>query len=187
MSIADLHERAVAAFGSRLLLVKPDQWAAPTPSEGWDVRALVNHVTGEDLWTPPLMAGQTIAEVGDRFDGDVLGEDPVAAYRQAAAQAVAAVREPGALDRTVHLSFGDTPAQEYVNQLFADHLIHAWDLARAVGADERLDPDLVDACAAWFADVEEMYRAAGVIGPRPAVPDDADAQTRLLAMFGRRA
>ncbi len=72
-------------------------------------------------------------------------------------------------------------------QLFADHLIHAWDLARAIGADERLDPELVDACAAWFAPVEEAYRGAGAIAGRPPVPDGADAQTRLLAMFGRRA
>jgi hypothetical protein len=74
-----------------------------------------------------------------------------------------------------------------VSQLFADHLIHAWDLARAVGADERLDPELIDACAAWFASMEKTYRAIGAIGDRPETPPDADAQTKLLAAFGRTA
>jgi uncharacterized protein (TIGR03086 family) len=91
------------------------------------------------------------------------------------------------MDRTVHLSFGDFPGREYAMQLFADHLIHAWDLARAIGADERLDAELVAACTTWFAPVEEAYRSAGAIADRPPVPDGADAQTRLLAMFGRLA
>ena len=53
------------------------------------------------------------------------------------------------MDRIVHLSFGDFPGREYTLQLFADHLIHAWDLARAIGAEERLDAGLVGACASW--------------------------------------
>jgi uncharacterized protein (TIGR03086 family) len=91
------------------------------------------------------------------------------------------------MERIVHLSFGDTPADEYAYQLFADHLIHGWDLARAIGADETLDPELVDACAAWFAEREALYRQVGAIGDRPDVPEDADTQTRLLAAFGRKA
>ena len=71
------------------------------------------------------------------------------------------------MDRTVHLSFGDFPGREYAMQLFADMLIHGWDLARAIGADEQLDPELVAALAAWFADMADAYRAAGAVGPRP--------------------
>ena len=93
----------------------------------------------------------------------------------------------GALERVVDLSSGPTPAREYVSQLFADHLIHAWDLARAIGADERLDPELVDACAAWFASMEDLYRSIGAIGPRAETAPGADAQTTLLAAFGRTA
>jgi hypothetical protein len=54
-------------------------------------------------------------------------------------EAHAAVAQPGALDRTVHLSFGDTSGQQYVVQLTADLAIHAWDLARATGQDDTLD------------------------------------------------
>jgi uncharacterized protein (TIGR03086 family) len=139
----------------------------------------------EDRWTVPVMAGATIAEVGDRFDGDLLGDDPAGNTADAADQAEAAVGEPGALDRTVHLSFGDTPAEEYVRQLLADHLIHAWDLAAATGLDRQLDPDTVRVCAEWFAEREDLYRGAGAIGPRVEVPETADEQSRLLGAFGR--
>ena len=179
------HRRAVARFGALVHAIGEDQWGLPTPCTEWTVRDLVNHVTAEDLWTVPLMDGRTIADVGSGFDGDVLGADPVAAWDAAAAAARAAVDRDGALDRTVHLSFGDTPATEYVDQLFADHLVHAWDLAQAIGADDTLDRDLVDACAVWFTGVEAAYRAAGAVADRPAVPPDADAQARLLARFGR--
>lgn len=186
MDLVDLHQRACAEFGNRLRAVRADQWTSTTPCTEWDVRALVNHIVYEDLWTPPLMAGQTIAEVGDRFEGDVLGDDPVGAYDKASADAIVAVHEEGALTRIVHLSFGDVPGEEYVWQLFTDHLIHAWDLARGIGADESLNPDLVNACAGWFAEREEIYRSSGAIGPAMTVAADAGPQTRLLAAFGRR-
>jgi uncharacterized protein (TIGR03086 family) len=185
--IAELHRRACEAFAARVEGVRDEQWALLTPCVDWDVQALVNHVVGEDRWTAPLMAGSTIAEIGDLFDGDLLGEDPKGACAAAVKEAVAAVGAPGSLQRTVHLSFGDVPGEEYAWQLFADHLIHTWDLAVAVGGDERLDPELVAGCAGWFAEREQAYRAAGAIAARPAVADDADPQTTLLAGFGRDA
>jgi uncharacterized protein (TIGR03086 family) len=185
--IVDLHRRAVKLFGEHVHAVGDDQWDAPTPDDEWNVRDLVNHLVGENLWTKPLMQGKTIEDVGSAYDGDVLGDDPVVAWDSSADSALVATGDPGAMDRIVHLSFGDTPASEYTYQLFADHLIHGWDLARAIGADETLDAELVEACAAWFAEREELYRQAGAIAGRPDVPADADAQTRLLAAFGRTA
>jgi uncharacterized protein (TIGR03086 family) len=185
MEIPAMFRSAVAEFDARVRQIGDHQWRAATPDEDWSVRDLVNHVAGEDLWAPPLLAGSTIAEVGDRFDGDVLGADPGSAWAAASARAVRAVEEPGAMDRIVHLSFGDFPGREYALQLFADHLIHAWDLARAIGADESLDGRLVASCATWFDAMEDAYRSAGAIAARPLVPGDADAQTVLLARFGR--
>lgn len=184
-ALGDRHARATAAFGDLVHTIGPGQWGLPTPCAEWTVRELVNHVTAENLWMPPLLSGATIADVGDRFDGDVLGDDPVDAWDEAAARALAALDIPGALTRTVHLSFGEAPADEYVRQMLADHVVHAWDLACAIETGDRLDEDVVAACADWFDTVEDAYRQAGAIGPRETVPVDADEQTRLLARFGR--
>lgn len=182
-----LHRRATAHFGDLVHTIGPGQWVLPTPCAEWTVRDLVNHVTAENLWMPPLLSGALIADVGDRFDGDVLGDDPIAAWDAAATQALAALDDLDVMARTVHLSFGDSPADEYVRQLLADHVVHAWDLAQAIDADDHLDDALVAACTEWFDSVEHTYRRAGAIGPREAVAPDADAQQRLLARFGRSA
>lgn len=184
MEVIELHRRACGEFGTRVEDIDPGDWASPTPCEGWDVRALVAHVVDEARWTAPLLAGRTIAEVAPELPDDPLGDDPLAAWRSASAEAIgaAAAADP---DTTVHLSFGDHPARFYLTQLAADHVIHAWDLARGIGGDERLDPQLVEAVAVWFAGQEDAYRAGGVIAERTAVPDGADPQTRLLAAFGR--
>ena len=178
MEVPAMLRRSVEEFSARVSQIGDDQW---------EVRDLVKHVLAENLWAPPLFAGSTIGDVGDRFDGDVLGPDPRGSWLAASGDALAAADASGAMDRTVHLSFGDFPGREYAMQLFADHLIHAWDLARAIGADDRLDAELVGACATWFAGMEDGYRSAGAVGARPPVPDSADPQARLLAMFGRRA
>lgn len=185
MNIQAMFRGAVEEFGARVRQIGDHQWQTATPDEDWSVRDLVNHVVAEDLWAPPLLAGSTITEVGDRFDGDVLGTEPQASWAAASAEAVRAVEQDGALNRIVHLSFGDFPGHEYALQLFADHLIHAWDLARAIGADERLDAGLVATCATWFDAVEDAYRSAGAIAARRPVPAETDAQTMLLARFGR--
>ena len=153
----DLYRRASDTFGANVHRVRPYQWDLPTPCTEWDVRTLVNHVVGENRWAVPLFGGGTIAEVGDRFDGDLLGADPMAAWDESAAEALAVIDEMGATERTVHLSFGDFPGREYAMQLFADLLVHGWDLARATGQDEILDPELVAACAGWFAELAPAW------------------------------
>lgn len=182
-----LFPRATEGFGARVRSVGNDQWALSTPCSDWNVRQLVNHLVSEELWAAPLLAGRTIAEVGDQYDGDVLGDDPLAAWTAAAAAATAAAAEPGAGDRTVHLSFGDFSGRDYLGQLVSDHAIHAWDLARAVGADEDLDPDVVDFVYDFLVPQVEGWRAAGVFGPAQPAPEGAGRQARLLALSGRSA
>lgn len=185
MEAAVLHRRCVESWQQRLDGVSGEQWDGPTPCEGWSVRDLVNHVVGEELWTAPLVRGSTIEEVGDRFAGDVLGEDPAATGRAAAAEAAQAVEETAGRGAKVHLSYGDEEADEYVRQLAADHLVHGWDLAAATGQDRALDDELVAEVAGWYADREALYRSGGAVGP--VVNRTGDRQTELLARFGRDA
>jgi uncharacterized protein (TIGR03086 family) len=186
VDIVGLFGRSCREFDRRVAEVGADQWALDTPCTEWDVRTLVNHVAVEDLWVPPLLRGESIEQVGDRFDGDQLGDDPKAAWRAAHDAAVRAVGELPSPESTVHLSFGDFPASFYLTQLIFDHVVHAWDLATAIDGDTRLDPELVDFSVDEFVSHEDSYRASGAIAERPTMPDGADAQTRLLAMFGRR-
>jgi len=186
MDVVELFRRSCQEFDRRVAEVGADQWSQGTPCTEWDVRTLVNHVAVEDLWVPPLLDGATVEDVGDRFDGDQLGGDPKGSWRAARDAAVAAVDGLPSVDSTVHLSFGDFPASFYISQLIFDHVVHAWDLATAIGADTRLGPELVDFSVDEFAAQEDSYRASGSIAERPDVPTGADPQTRLLAMFGRR-
>lgn len=185
MDLATLYTRTVDGWTDRVRAVTPDQWDRPTPCREWSVRDLMNHVVGEDLWTAPLMEGRTIADVGDRFDGDVLGADPVGKALAAAGEAGATVSALLPTRRQVHLSYGDESMDEYVHQLAADHLVHSWDLAAAIGADPRLDPELVAEVAEWFVAREDAYRSGGAVASRLAL--NGDAQHDLLARFGRDA
>jgi len=183
MDAAELHRRTTESWMRRVGAVGAGQWGNPTPCTEWDVRALVNHVVGEDRWTVPLMAGSTIADVGAQFDGDLLGDDGVDAAHTAAVEAVRSVAAQLPSVGEVQLSYGAESPQEYVRQLSADHLIHGWDLAVATGGDPGLDPELVAEVASWFAEREEGYRGAGIIAERAA--SDGDPQSDLLAAFGR--
>lgn len=176
--------RATDGFVARARQINSTQWSAATPCSEWDVRALVNHVAGEYRWVPEMIAGRTVADVGDRLDGDLLGDDPLQALIEAQRLALAAVEAPGVLATTVHLSFGDTPASEYARQMTVDSVIHAWDLARAIGGDETLDPELVELSYAELQRCAEDWRAAGVFGPVTAA-SDGSTQAKVLALAGR--
>lgn len=187
MDLVALHRRAADRFVDVVRQVGADEWHRPTPCTEWDVRALVAHNHSENLWVPPIMAGRTLEEVGDALDGDQLGDDPVRSYAAGSAAACAAVGQPGALERTVHLSMGDTSGADFVWQRLADLVVHRWDLLRGIGADEHLEPDLVEVVYRWALPYEEMLASAPDYFDPPVEPTpDADAQTRLLNLFGRR-
>lgn len=163
-----------------------ERWDAATPCTEWNVRDLVNHLTAEQLWVPELLAGRTTAEVGDKFTGDVLGADPVATWRAAIAAAVAAFAAVETRERTVELSSGTRAAHEYLDEMVTDLAIHGWDLAVALHVDETIDPLTVDRLLIeWTGRTAELQHP--LFGdPLPSEPAD-DPQTKLLAIFGRRA
>jgi uncharacterized protein (TIGR03086 family) len=185
MDLLDAHGQAMAHFDRAVHAVRPDQWQAPTPCTEWSVRKLVNHLVYEQLWAPPLLAGATVAEVGDRFDGDVLGDDPVATWQTASAAARAAFTEPGVLDRDVHVSWGKIPAQEYGWQMTIDFAVHGWDLATAVGLPIALGDELAGAVLAQIEPQVATWQGMGVFAPPVPVAPDADQQTKLVALLGR--
>ncbi len=187
MDLVEQHRRAMAEFDRRVQQLTEDRWHVDTPCEEWDARTLVNHLVVEQLWVPHLLSGATLEQVGDRFDGDQLGDDPVGAWTRAAGPAREAVGTAGALDRTVHTSMGELPASEYVTQLTMDLAIHAWDLARALEIDDTLDAELVGELHRVWAPRADELSGSGLFAPAIEVGADADPQTRLLAELGRDA
>ncbi|TXL87654.1 TIGR03086 family metal-binding protein [Streptomyces sp. IB2014 016-6] len=186
--LLDRHGEALDLFTDRVHAVDADQWRAGTPCTEWSVRDLVNHLTSEQLWVPPLVSeGRSMAEVGDAFDGDVLGEDPVATWDRAAAAARAAFAERGALERTVQLSYGVTPVAAYCSQMVLDAVVHTWDLSRGIGVNERLPRPLVDFALKEVEPYAGSLSGSGLFDAPLEPPPGADAQTRLLAMLGRES
>jgi uncharacterized protein (TIGR03086 family) len=185
-NIADVHAQALGATGRIVAAIPQGRWHADTPCKEWDVRGLVNHLVSGNSWAAELAAGKTIDEVGDRLDGDLLGGDPAAAYDASARAAAAVFRRPGALGAPCAVSYGPVPGSVYAGHRFIDVLIHGWDLAVATGQDPTIDPALVAACEDVMEPQAALFRAAGAFGDEVSVPPGASAQTRLLAMAGRR-
>lgn len=188
---------AMDVFDTQVRAVPPGAWEAPTPCRDWDVRALVNHLTVEHLWVPPLLAGLTRDDIGPRFDGDQLGVDPVTRWTATARRSRDAWNRPAIWSTTPMLSFGPTPAGEYAFQLTADLLLHGWDLARAIDAAGRLPGDTTSArtvgnnreLVRWVYDALsaqiDAWRVVGIFADPVTVRDDADDWTRLTALSGR--
>jgi uncharacterized protein (TIGR03086 family) len=184
---ADLYIAAMDATQRYVAGVPSDKWTNPTPCDEWDVRDVVSHVVSGNLWLGELFNGKTIEEVGDVFEGDVLGDDPVGAYKRSVEIAKAAVSAPGAMDATTHLSFGDVPGSEYASQMFLDLLIHGWDIAAGSGQDRTLNADLVRACYPVAEKMTSVARETGAYGDDLGVTDESDLQTKLLGLLGRSA
>lgn len=167
--------------------IPADGWAGSTPCTEWDVRALVNHLVGEIRWMVPLFDGRSVADVGDSLSGDLLGDDPVGAWDAAAGEVIATVDAPGAMGITIHLSRRDLTGAAYAQEVFTDLAIHGWDLARAIGADETIDADIVEIIDGIMRPIVADLKSSGVFGPVVVAPEGADAQTQLLALLGRVA
>lgn len=162
---SDPVELLVAAndeFARRLRLIGPDDWRRPTPCSEWDVRALVHHVVGANVRYQLLLHGAPTEQVEAMRTVDHLGDDALASFVATADRVVACFHEDGALERIAHHATGDRTGRELLSMRILDATIHAWDLARAIGADETLDDD---------ADAD--------------VPRNASPQDQLLHRLGR--
>lgn len=186
-TLLEQYDHALAEFDSRVSQIGDDQWSAPTPCSHWDVRALVAHLVDECRWVPYLLDGGTVDDAGDRFAGDPLGDDPKAAWRAASTAAREAFGAEGAVDHSVAVSYGEISARDYLWQLTVDLTVHAWDLARGIGADEQLDHELVRRIHSETEHDTESLAKSGLFDPPVHVPTHADLQARMLGLFGRRA
>jgi uncharacterized protein (TIGR03086 family) len=156
-------------------------WDAPSPVDGWVARDVVRHLIE---WLPGfLAAGSAIALP----TGPSVDDDPVAAWQVHCDAVQAVLDDPATADLVLaNPHVGELPLDRAIDQFYTtDVFMHTWDLARATGQDDRLDPGFCQELLAVMEQVEEAMRSSGHYGARVAVPDDADVQTRLLGFIGR--
>jgi len=168
-------------FGDVVDGVRPDQWDDPAPVDGWAARDVVRHLVE---WFPAfLSAGAGV----DLPAGPSVDDDPAGAWRHLQDAVQALLDDAASAGRVLsNPHIGDVPLPQAVSQFFTgDVFMHAWDLARATGQDDTLDPDRCAAMLAGMEPIEELMRQSGQYGARVEVAEDADVQTRLLGFIGR--
>ncbi|MCS5733062.1 TIGR03086 family metal-binding protein [Herbiconiux daphne] len=176
-----LQERAHQEFATRVAAVT--DWNAPTPDTDWNVADLVRHVIEEQQWVPWLLSGLSPRQARSRLrpldDADLQHEWHLFSL------AATTAWHDAAPDSLVTLSYDTVPVLDYLKEQVSDVTIHAWDLARAVGAEESIDDELVAAVWTVFEPQKETLEASGLFASPVPVPDDAPLLSRLLALTGR--
>jgi hypothetical protein len=174
--------------------IADDQWSIQLPASFRTRRIdrtptlqeIINYHAYDDAWVPDMLAGSTMDEVGrEKFDGDLLGGDPIGAFTAIVDKACAAARDFNDLERTVHLSFGDFSARHYFWQINQFRALRAHDIAKVIGADPTLPKELVQGIWEEVSPNAEEWRAIGVFPAAVVVPEDASLQDRLLGLTGR--
>jgi len=169
-----------------------DQWDTKVPDDmsprrpGVTLRQIINYHAYDDAWVPDVLAGKTIEEVGTTWDGDLLGDHPKLNFASIVETAVMTVRGFDDLERTVHLSYGDYTAREYLKHITCFRGLRIYDIADFIGADTTMPDDLVQGLWDEIAPEAEQWRQMGVFGPAVDVPEAAPLQDRLLGLTGRR-
>jgi uncharacterized protein (TIGR03086 family) len=179
--IADRYRRLAGAFADRIAAVPADRWADVSPCDGWTARDVVRHVVDSQGIFLRLVG----REPGPLPDVDA---DPAAAWDAARAPIQAGLDDPELAAAEFDGMFGRSTFAAAVDTFLGlDLVVHGWDLARATGQDETIDPADLDRALASARGFGDALRGPGVCGPELEVAPDADAQTRTLAFLGRRA
>lgn len=184
MDAKDLFHEATKEANSCVTRVQPSQLSDPTPCSEWNLRDLIGHMVYELAWVPAMLAGKTITEVGEAYEGDLLGDDPVGAWSRALAQALGAV-DNAKLTHTVHLSYGDYSAEHYIREAASDMLIHGWDVGQALEYSLIFNKPAAQTVYDFVLPRAAEFRGSGLFGDVVPTKEGDSLQTKLLAFYGR--
>jgi uncharacterized protein (TIGR03086 family) len=180
--IAERYERVTAELTERIRGVPESAWDNPSPCQGWTARDVVGHLID---WIRAFFGTQ-----GVEFpSAPPVADDPLGAWEAVRVTIARALADPTLAAKQVATPFSTQSLAETVDMIVTgDVFTHTWDLARATGQSEALDPDQLQRMIAGLGAMpEEVLRSDGMFGPRIDVPADADDQTRFLGYVGRRA
>lgn len=184
--ISDRYRRRADIFEALVANVAADRWSSPSPCDDWDARGVVGHIID--------MHGVMLNPLGRELSpAPTLDADPLGAFRAARADVEAVLADPVTAQHECDTPMGRMTVAEHVDGVVSeDMVIHGWDLARATGQDDTIDPAEVERLWPSVQDMPEEMRTPGafgpgivVFGPEVAVPADAPLQDRLMGKFGR--
>ena len=179
---AERYRQVAATFTDRVRNVSDDAWSRPAPPDGWAARDVVSHLTE---WFPAFLAAGTDIRLPK---GPPVTEDPVANWTTVSDGVQELLDDPATADKVLdHPVAGRHQLDQAIHNFFtSDVFMHTWDLSRATGQDETLDPEFAAELLAGMESLDEVLRASGQYGPKVEVPEDADVQTKLIAFIGRQ-
>jgi len=159
------------------------RWNRRSPCDAWDARGVLEHVIGfhDVLLLRPL----GLKPNRPRDDPQMRWVLTYAALEKAF--------EPdrGLFERVVDVprlqdnSATRLDARAMMPNLTRDVLVHTWDLARAVGADDRLDDGWCEHFYAALPSDPMALGASGMFDAPVVMSDHTDVQSKLLARLGR--
>ena len=154
-------------------IVVPPLFDMPGVDQPAPIRELMTHYARDDAWVPDMLAGSTIDEVGpDKYDGDLIGSDAHASLGRIVEAASAAARAVTDPDATVHCSFGDVTAADYLWQLNIARCFLAHEIAMALGSRAcPLPEDLAKGMYDGTSPNAEQWRSVGVFRAPLPYPD----------------
>jgi uncharacterized protein (TIGR03086 family) len=180
-----LLERALEQTAAIVAAIPASQAGLATPCPGWDVAALVRHLTGQDLRN---FLASARGEAADwQAPADELGQDWAADFRDRAARLMA-VWQQADLDQQVPMPGGGQSAlRSRADQQIAELAMHGWDLAVATGQQAGLDPALAEHALHWSRQVlrPEFRGPDRAFGAEVPVRPDAPVYQQLAGWFGR--
>jgi uncharacterized protein (TIGR03086 family) len=177
--VAD-YQTAARGFSS-VLAQSAGKLDRPSPCEGWTAKDIVDHVMGGAPYYAVAWGG-TVPELPE-------GTDLATRFDAESAALAEVCARPGVLDQMTPSPLGDgeIPRRVMLGIFTTDTLIHTWDLAKAIGVEVELDPELLRRSWEGVVPMESVLRTPGIFGPVVDVPDDAPFQDRALGFFGRQA
>jgi uncharacterized protein (TIGR03086 family) len=179
--LQDSYGLVANGFDVAVKAVTPDNWTARTPCEQWTARDLLAHVVENHRGIVASVRGGESEPLG-------ADEDPRQAWESVSRAVREITADPDAVAMEIDGPTGKMPAGQIIGQFVTmDVLVHTWDLARTVGADEHLDEKSVHRAYEALKPVDAMIRQPYVFGPRLEPPAGADEQTEFLYFLGRRA
>jgi uncharacterized protein (TIGR03086 family) len=178
--IADRYHARADIFARKVAAVRPDQWSNRSPCGDWDARDVVRHIV--------VMHGVMLRPLDRRLSpAPTVDEDPLAAFTAARADVAAVLADPALAGVEFQPPYGGrmTVAEHIDRVVSADMVLHGWDLARATGQDETIDPRELEQAFADARKIPDELRVPGIFGPEVKVSEDAPLQDRLLGLLGR--